>query len=110
MDIDVSINGKSHAIEVENPHRFDVDQAMSGILDFGRENGTDLSPYKLDELIPLMIRGVVGCEAGCPSDAMGVARRGFGNFRIEYIEGGILTATQNLENGRPLELKIFPDF
>ncbi|UCD34808.1 MAG: hypothetical protein JSU90_11050 [Nitrospiraceae bacterium] len=110
MDIDISINGKSHAIHVENPHRFNVREAMSGILDFGRGNGADLSPCNLDELIPLMVRGVAGCEAGCPSDAMGVARRGFGNFKIEYVEGGILTASQKLDSGAPLEIKIFPDF
>ena len=41
---------------------------------------------------------------------MGVARRGFGKFRIEYVEGGILTASQELENGNPLVIKVFPDF
>jgi len=110
MDIDVSINGKSHGIHVENPHRFDVNGSMNDILDFGREHDADLATYELERLIPLMIQGVAGCEAGCPSDAMGVARRGFGDFRIEYIEGGILTARQNLESGKPLEIKIFPDF
>lgn len=110
MDIDIRINGKSHAIHVENPHRFNVDEAMSGILQFGIDNGADLALCHLDELLPLMVRGVAGCEAGCPSDAMGVARRGFGKFTIEYVEGGILTAAQQLENGAPLEIKIFPDF
>ena len=110
MDIDIRINGDSMTIKVENPHRFDATKVMHDILGFGREHGVDLSPYKLDSLIPLMIRGVAGCEAGCPSDAMGVARRGFGEFRIEYIEGGILRAAQNLESGDPLEVKVFPDF
>ena len=110
MDVDISINGKSLSINVENPHRFDAAGAMEDIARFGDENGVSLAPYELDKLISLMIRGVAGCEAGCPSDAMGVARRGFGNFKIEYIEGGILTARQQLENGAPLEVKIFPDF
>ena len=110
MDIDISINGDSYSFDVENPHRFDVSEVLGDIVDFGNKNGVDLAPYELDKLIPLMIRGVAGCEAGCPSDAMGVARRGFGNFKIAYVEGGILTATQILENGNPLEVKIFPDF
>ena len=110
MDIDIRINGESITVNVDNPHTFDVSNVMDDIAGFGRENGVDLSAYEIEKLIPLMIRGVAGCEAGCPSDAMGVARRGFGNFRIEYVEGGILTATQSLDNGQPLELKIFPDF
>jgi len=110
MDIEISVNGDSFSINVENPHRFNVSDRMEDIFDFGNTSGVDLSPYALDTLIPLMIRGVAGCEAGCPSDAMGVARRGFGDFKIEYIEGGILKAVQKLENGDPLEVKIFPDF
>jgi len=110
MDIDISVNGDSFSINVENPHRFNVLDRMEDIVDFGNKVGINLSPYALDTLIPLMIRGVAGCEAGCPSDAMGVARRGFGDFKIDYIEGGILTATQKLENGNLLDVKIFPDF
>jgi hypothetical protein len=110
MDIDIRINGKSCSVEVENPHRPDMQAIMKEIASFARKNNADLGVYELDKLIPLMIRGVAGCEAGCPSDAMGVARRGFGNFRIEYVEGGILKAAQELDNGDPLEIKIFPDF
>lgn len=110
MDIDISINGESLTINVDNPHRFDVNGVMGDITGFGKKFGVDLAPYEIDKLIPKMIRGVAGCEAGCPSDAMGVARRGFGKFKIEYIEGGILTASQKLENGKPLEVKVFPDF
>jgi hypothetical protein len=110
MDIDISINGKSLSIHIENPHRFDMSGAMEDIAGFGEKYGVNLSPYDLDKLIPVMIRGVAGCEAGCPSDAMGVVRRGFGNFRLSYIEGGILAAVQNLDNGDPLEIKVFPDF
>ncbi len=110
MDIDVRINGESVTFNVENPHRFNVSDVMEAIVSFGNKFGVNLSPYELDRLIPKMIRGVAGCEAGCPSDAMGVARRGFGGFRIEYVEGGILQAAQDLENGASLEVKIFPDF
>ncbi|HBH60294.1 MAG TPA: hypothetical protein DDX85_00820 [Nitrospiraceae bacterium] len=110
MDIDISINGESLTIYIENPHRFNVNGVMGDIASFGKKFGVDLAPYEIDQLIPRMIRGVAGCEAGCPSDAMSVARRGFGKFMIEYVEGGILTASQKLENGKPLEVKVFPDF
>jgi hypothetical protein len=110
MDIDISINGDSLTINVENPHRFDVCNVMDDIAGFGKKSGVDLAPYEMDKLISRMIRGVAGCEAGCPSDAMSVARRGFGNFRLSYVEGGILTAVQELGNGNPLEVKVFPDF
>lgn len=110
MDIDISINGESLTINVENPHRFDVKKVMPEISGFGKKFGIDLAPYDMDKLIPRMIRGVAGCEGGCPSDAMSMARKGFGNFKLSYVEGGILTASQRLENGKPLEVKIFPDF
>ena len=110
MDIDVRINGKSLSVAVDNPHRYDIAGIIKDIDSFGKENGVDLAPFELERLIPVMIRGVAGCEAGCPSDAMGVVRRGFGNFKLSYVEGGILTAVQSLENGVPLEVKIFPEF
>ena len=74
------------------------------------EFGIDLKPFNIEDLIPRMIRGVAGCEGGCPSDAMRMVREGFGKFKLEYVEGGILTAVQTLESGKPLEVKIFPDF
>lgn len=110
MDIDISINGDSYSINLENPHRFHISDVMKDIAGFGTKNGVDLSPFELDVLILRMIRGVAGCEGGCPSDAMSVVRKGFGKFKLSYIEGGILTASQNLENGNPLVIKVFPDF
>ncbi|MBI4682684.1 MAG: hypothetical protein HY757_06240 [Nitrospirae bacterium] len=110
MDIDISINGNSCSISVQNPFKFNVTDVMEDIINFGNNNGIDLSPYELDILILRMVRGVAGCEAGCPSDAMRVVRKGFGKFKLSYVEGGILTAVQRLENGNPLEVKIFPDF
>ncbi len=110
MDIDVSINGESLSIEVDNPYKVDAVQTAGEIIDFGRKFEVDLSPLEIEKLIPRMIRGVAGCEGGCPSDAMSMVREGFGGFKIQYVEGGILTAVQTLENGKPLEVKIFPDF
>ena len=110
MDIDVRINSESLSISIDNPHRFDLAQVAGNILDFGKKFGVDLSPLEIERLIPRMIRGVAGCEGGCPSDAKNLVREGFGDFSISYVEGGILTANQTLQNGKPFEVKIFPEF
>ncbi len=110
MDLNVRIGNDSLPVDIENPFRFDMSAVMSNIIEFGNKNGIELAPYDLDKLIPRMIKGVAGCEAGCPSDAQNVDRQGYGNFRLEYVEGGILTAVQNVDDSRELEIKIFPDF
>lgn len=110
MDIDVKIDKESLHIEVENPYKVDVPGVTKDIHDFGNKFGIDLTPFNIEDLIPRMIRGVAGCEGGCPTDAMRMVREGFGKFKLEYVEGGILTAVQTLESGKPLEVKIFPDF
>ena len=110
MDLDIRIGKESLPVNIENPFRFDIAAVMGKIIDFGNAKGVDLSPLSLDRLIPKMIKGVAGCEAGCPSDAHNVVRDGFGDFKLEYVEGGILTATRTMENGEVLQIKIFPDF
>jgi hypothetical protein len=110
MDLDVVIGNESLPVNIENPFRFDVASVMNNIIDFGNKNEVDLIPLQLDELIKRMIKGVAGCEAGCPSDAKSIVRDGFGNFILDYVEGGILTATQVLDNNKNLQIKIFPDF
>lgn len=110
MDIDVKVDKESLHIEVENPYKVDVTKVTKDIHDFGDKLGVDLSHLNIKELIPRMIRGVAGCEGGCPSDAMRMVREGFGNFKLEYVEGGILTAIQTLDSGKPVEIKLFPDF
>ncbi len=110
MDIDVKIESESLHIEVENPYKVDVLQVTKDIHDFGSKLRIDLTPLDIEGFIPRMIRGVAGCENGCPSDAMSMVREGFGKFKLEYVEGGILTAIQTLENGKSLEVRIFPDF
>lgn len=110
MDIDVRIDTESFNINIENPHRFDILEVTASIVDFGNRIGIDLTPFKMEDLIPRMIRGVAGCEGGCPADAQRLVREGFRDFNLTYIEGGILTAMRTLDNGKPLEVKIFPDF
>ncbi len=110
MDIEVRIDKESLSIDIENPHRFDVAQVTEDIVGFGRKLGVDLAELQIGKLIPKMIRGVAGCEGGCPSNAMSLARQGFGDFRLSYFEGGILTAVYTLDNNSPLEVKVFPEF
>jgi hypothetical protein len=110
MDIDISIGSESLSLNVENPHRFNVSTVMNDVLNFGNKEGVDFNHLDVERLIPKMIRGVAGCEAGCPSNAQSVAREGFGSFKLEYVEGGILTATLGLENSKTLQIKISPDF
>jgi len=110
MDIDIKIGNESLSINIENPFRFDISGVTQDIIDFGNSFGVDLAPLEMDRLIPRMIKGVAGCEAGCPSDAKSVVREGFKDFSIEYVEGGILSATKSLGNGKPLQVKVFPDF
>ncbi len=110
MDIDIRIENESLTISVENPHRFDVSRVFQRIVDFGRKFGSDLNALNIGKLIPEMVRGVTGCEGGCPADAKSLVKTAFGDFTLAYIEGGILSASYTLDNGKPLEIKIFPDF
>lgn len=110
MDISVSIGDESLSINIENPFRFDLKSVLTEITDFGYKSDIDLTQFEIDNLIPRMIRGVAGCEGGCPSDAKSLVREGFGKFNLSYIEGGILTASHTIENGKILQIKIFPEF
>lgn len=110
MDIDIKIGKESVTINIENPYRFDLNQVTERIRDFGKMSGCDLSDVNLEGLIQRMIRGVAGCEAGCPSNAKSLVRKGFNGFSLSYIEGGILSAEARLKNGQVLTLKVFPEF
>jgi hypothetical protein len=110
MDIDISIGRESLTINIENPHRFDLSRVVRDVADFGASRGIDIKELGIEKLIPRMIRGVAGCEGGCPSDAKGVVRDGFRNFTLSYVEGGILKAVHSPAEGEPLEIKVFPEF
>lgn len=110
MDIDIAIGKKSLTLSVENPFHFDLAQLLQRISEFCGEKGLDIKKFGIEKLIPRMIRGVAGCEGGCPSDAKSFVREGFGDFSLSYVEGGILKAVQPLDNGDHLEIKIFPEF
>jgi hypothetical protein len=110
MELDVSIGSESFAIDIDDPYKYDTVNNTRDIIDFASKLGVDLSALEIDKLIPRMIRGVAGCENGCPSDAKSMVSDGFGNFVLEYVEGGILSAVQTLDAGIEVSVKLFPDF
>lgn len=110
MEIDITAGKESCSINVDNPHRFDSEMVIDKIVAFEERAGIDLRALNIEQLISRMIRGVAGCEGGCPADAKNLVRKGFGEFRISYIEGGILSAVYSLEKGGSLSIKVFPDF
>ncbi|MBF0318788.1 MAG: hypothetical protein HQL01_03135 [Nitrospirae bacterium] len=110
MEIDVSINGKSLSIDIANPYKVDMPSVVKEISSFGSEMGADLSSHDIKGLLARMIKGVAGCEHGCPADAKGLVYHGYGQFKLNYVEGGILSASCELKDKKSLELKVFPGF
>ena len=109
MFLDVIIDKDSLPIEIPDPYHSDLDAVVESIGCFAASKGTDLSKLDVRGLIPAMIRGVAGCEKGCPANAKDLVSKGFQSFELEYIEGGILTARASV-SGRSFYLKMFPDF
>ncbi len=109
MELDVSVEGKSMAIPIENPFRIEWDPLAGRIEAFCEAQGATAAGLDIRGLLPRMIKGIAGCEAGCPADAKGFVSRGHRDFSLEYIEGGILSATAKM-NGKTLRIKAFPDF
>ncbi len=110
MEIDVSIGKESLSLTIENPHRVDVSSVVEKIVDFGKKFAVDLTGLGIEHLVSRMVRGVAGCENGCPANAKALVSEGVGVFNLSYIEGGILSAVHTLGNGMSLSLKIFPEF
>lgn len=110
MELQVSINRKQVSIPIDNPFRPDLAGILKRIEQFLLSQGTRLNGLDVRGLLPLMIKGIAGCEAGCPADAQRVVSRGYQNFSLQYIEGGILTASAKLTEGPLLSIKLFPDF
>lgn len=69
-----------------------------------------LADLDIRGLIPRMVKGIAGCERGCPADAKGLVSRGVNGFELAYIEGGILSATAKTSDGTAVSIKMFPDF
>ena len=110
MELDVRIDAESLSIPIENPFRMDLEAVVSSIESFLAARGAGAEGLDLRGLLPRMVKCIAGCEAGCPSDAKGFVSRGFPSYRLEYIEGGILSAAAKTADGRSLQLKMFPDF
>ena len=110
MELDVRVNNQSIAIPIEDPHRLDIDAVAGRIETFLAAQGVKKDGLDVRGLLPKMIRGVVGCEQGCPANAKDLVEQGFRNFSLAYVEGGILTATAAVPGGHTMTLKLFPEF
>ncbi len=110
MILDVAVGSDSTTIEISEPFRADVDAIVKRIDRFAASKGADMAGLELKRLISGMIKGIAGCEHGCPANAKGFVSAGFRDFELRYIEGGILLASTSLGGGSPLSLRMFPDF
>ncbi|MDH4162248.1 MAG: hypothetical protein OEW15_06100 [Nitrospirota bacterium] len=110
MELDVRINDKSTSIIIGDPYRPDVEGITRRISEMAAAGGIRLNDLDVRGLLPQMVRGVAGCEEGCPANAKDLVEKGYGPFELEYIEGGILTAQARTKEGLTLLLKLFPDF
>lgn len=110
MELDIRMEKESLSIAIDNPFRIDLDALVGKIDEFLAPQGVELGNLDVRGLLPRMVKGIAGCEAGCPSDAKSVVKKGHKDFKLEYIEGGILSATAQLGQGKTLSLKLFPDF
>ncbi len=110
MELDVRVNDASLAITLDDPFHLDLDSLMERIGAFAGSQGCTLNGLDVKGLLPRMVKGIAGCEAGCPADAKRVVRQGFQSFALDYIEGGILSATASLPEGAKLAIRLFPEF
>lgn len=110
MELDVSVDNESLSIPIENPFRPDLDSMTERISAFLHSKGASIDGMDVKGLIPLMVKGIAGCERGCPADAKNIVSQGYKNFELKYIEGGILSAKAVTSDGKTLHLKMFPDF
>ncbi len=110
MELDVRVGNKSFSIPIDDPFHLDVDSLVSQIDTFLSSEGAGETGLDIRGLLPKMVKGIAGCESGCPANAKSFVSRGFTNFKLDYIEGGILQARTSLKNGKDLSLKMFPDF
>lgn len=110
MILDAIIEKDSLSIEIDDPFKANVEAITKKIEKFASSKNADIAGCDICGLIPKMIRGIAGCESGCPANAKSLVENGFKNFELKYIEGGILAAKASIEGGRSLQLKMFPDF
>lgn len=110
MELDVSLDNESISIPIDNPFQIDADSMAQRIEAFLAEKNEALNGIDVRGLIPKMVRGIAGCEGGCPANARSLVSQGYKNFALDYIEGGILSAKVVTGGGKTLQLKMFPEF
>ncbi len=110
MILDVAIDGDSLSMDIPDPFRLDMDALIGKIDQFVASRGIVITAADVRALIPAMVKGIAGCERGCPADAKGLVSKGFKDFELHYIEGGILSARRSTGDGRFFYIKMFPDF
>jgi hypothetical protein len=110
MELDISLDSDSLSINIDNPFHMDIDSLMRQIGSFLSVTGEELNGLDVRGLLPRMVRGIAGCEKGCPADAKSLVAAGFDNFELAYVEGGILTARTVTAGGKVLSVKMFPEF
>ncbi len=109
MELTVTIDNDSLSIPFDNPFRTDLTTVEEKITDFILSKEVDPGEIDVRGLLPRLIRGVAGCERGCPANALDLVQRGFKNFELTYIDGGILTA--KVKTGeKTIHFRMFPDF
>jgi hypothetical protein len=108
--LDVIINNVSVSVQIDKPFQPDLNAIHSQIERFASSKGIDIADLDVKGLILKMIRGIVGCERGCPANAKSLESTGHKGFEVRYVEGGILTAHILTAEGGIFDLKIFPDF
>ncbi len=110
MELDVGMEEDSISIPINDPFCLDLDAIITKIDCFLTSKGSGLNSTDIRELLPRMVKGIAGCEAGCPANAKDLVSQGYRNFELEYIEGGILSAHTKLGNGKSLRIRMFPEF
>ncbi|RMG67758.1 MAG: hypothetical protein D6710_11020 [Nitrospirae bacterium] len=110
MELEVKIGNNDFSLSVSNPFSLKPEEVSRQIREHFQDRTEELSGLDIEGLLPRMIKGVFGCEEGCPADAKRLVSEGYGPFHLEYIEGGILSASHTLKDGARLEIKVFPDF
>lgn len=110
MELDVSLGNESLSIPISDPFQIDINALAEQVENFIASKGEKIDDIDVKGLIPKMVRGIAGCEGGCPSNALELVDKGFKDFKLAYIDGGILTAKAVIGNGREISFKMFPDF
>lgn len=110
MVLDVQMNSASLSLDINDPYRIDAEGLSRKIDEMASTQGIALQGLDVRGLLPRMVRGVAGCEEGCPANAKELVERGYGTFDLQYVEGGILTASARTADGKTVRFKLFPDF